>query len=251
MKTFKHLTIYALSLLVLTGCFKGDDNLEKYWVNIATVKNPENKNEFFFKLDDNTLMWTETSIYRDYKPVDGQRIIANYSILSDKTATGVYDYDVKVNDVYEVLTKNIYAVVPTTQDSIGNDSILVEDGSIWIGSHYLNVEFMYQGASKTHFINLVQDNSKTYNDGKIHLELRHNANNDVPMYNLRGIASFDLSPLKNSATDSVKLAIHVNLPNKVADTIFERTYNYKTTPSNVKRRAVSTIFSNKRNVDVE
>lgn len=238
-------------MLVLTGCFDDNENSDKYWVDIATVENPDQKNEFFFRLDNNTLMWTEASVLANYKPADGQRIIANYTILSNKKATGLYDYDVRINDIYEVLTKGIFSVTPATQDSIGNDSIYVEEKSVWVGSNYLNVEFLYQGYNKTHFINLVVDSLKTYNDGKIHLEFRHNANNDEPVYNQRGVASFDLSTLKNNLADSVNLAIHINLPNIATDTVFERTYHYKSVPSGVSGRRASNIFTNKKDADVE
>lgn len=251
MKIFKYFTVYGLLMLVLTGCSKENEVQEKYWVNIATVQNPEKKSEFFFRLDDNTLMWTEASVFSNYKPVDGQRIIANYSILSDKTSTGYYDYDVKVNDIYEVLTKGPFSITPATQDSIGNDSIYVEEGSVWIGSNYLNVEFQYRGYNKTHFINLVVDSLKTYNDNKIHLELRHNGNNDEPIYSLRGVVSFDLRTLENHAADSVNLAIHVNLPNKASDTVFERTYHYKKTPSAARKRFVNHRFTTKMEAEVE
>lgn len=251
MKVFKKFAFYALPMLMLTGCFKNNEELDKYWVDIATVENPELKNEFFFRLDDNTLMWTETSVLDNYKPADGQRIIANYTILSNKKATGLYDYDVKVNNIYEVLTKGIFAVTPATQDSIGNDSIYVEDKSVWIGSDYLNIEFLYQGKNKDHFVNLVIDSLKTYNDDKIHLEFRHNANNDEPAYNHKGVVSFNLRELKNEMTDSVRLAIHVNLPNKLTDTVYERTYHYKNTPSSVKSRRVLNISNYMKAADVE
>lgn len=245
MKTLKQLTVFALSLLILTGCMNDDDNNDKYWINIATVENPDNSTEFFLRLDDSTRLWTESSVFSNYKPANGQRVIANYSILSDKRGTGLYDYDIQLNDVYQVLTKGIFQITPAAEDSIGNDSIYVAADDIWIGSKYLNIEFYYQGYSKTHFINLVSDASKNYNDGKIHLEFRHNANNDQPVYNRWGIVSFDLSSLENNATDSVKLVIHVNLPDKAGDTTFERTYRYKSAPAGVKKNLKSSYFNNK------
>ena len=245
MKTLKQLTVYALSLLILSGCMNDDENNDRYWIDIATVENPDNSTEFFLRLDDSTLLWTESSVYSNYIPADGQRVIANYSVLSDKRATGLYDYDIQLNDVYQVLTKGIFQVTPATEDSIGNDSIYVEADDIWIGSKYLNIEFYYQGYSKTHFINLVSDASKTYNDGKIHLEFRHNANNDQPVYNRWGVVSFDLSSLENNVTDSVNLVIHVNLPDKAGDTTFERTYRYKTAPAGIKKNLKSSYFNNK------
>jgi len=215
MKTLKHFAIVLFSVVMVTACSNDmmDDelSLDKYWVDIATVKNTEGKNVFFLQLDDSTMLWTAASAFHNYKPTDGQRVIANYTILSDKRPTGMYSYDVRLNDVYEVLTKPIFNITPATQDSIGNDP--VEVTNIWVGSKYLNVEFAYYGYDKIHFINLVNDNSKTYTDGKVHLEFRHNARGDSNMYRRHGIVSFDISSLINPLVDAVPLVIHVKKPN--------------------------------------
>lgn len=225
MKTLIKFLFGFLLISIATSCDDNKNNYEKYWVDIATVQNPDSTSAFFFRLDNNDLMWTELSNFRDYRPKDGQRIIANYTILSDKRATGLYDYDVKLNDVYPVLTKGIFQITPATQDSIGNDSIYITD--MWIGSDFLNVEFQYEGYDKIHYINLVSDTSKVYTDGKIHLEFRHNANGDVPYYFRNGIASFNLKSLQSDSVSGVlDLVISVNVPNKVADESYELTYKY-------------------------
>lgn len=251
MRVLKQSSVYLFFLLIFAGCSNDDDSYDRYWIDIATVENPQNSNEFFLRLDDNTLLWTEESNFPTYKPADGQRVIANYSIVSDKHATGLYDYDVKLNDVYEVLTKGIFEISPETQDSIGNDSIYVSD--IWVGSNYLNVEFVYQGFSKTHFINLVSDTAKTYtDDGKVHLEFRHNANNDLGLYDRWGIVSFDISSLQQNHTDSVNLVIHVNEPDKVADKLYELTYYFDSGSSGIKKGTLRSSFLNGiQDVDIE
>lgn len=225
MRVFRFLFVFALVPVLFTACFKDDGySLDKYWVSIATVENPDVKNTFFIRLDNNTLLWTAASNFQNYRPSDGQRIVANYSILWDKRSTGLYDYDVKLNDVYEVLTKGIFKITPETEDSIGNDPIHVVD--MWIGRNFLNVEFVYQGFDKVHFINLVHDSTKVYDDGKTHLEFRHNANNDPQVFNRWGLVSFDISSLQSVAVDSVQLVIHVNVPNQTADKLYELTYRH-------------------------
>lgn len=210
--------------LFFAGCSNDDYSPDNYWADIATVENQQQKSKFFLHLDDGKSLWTESTNYPNYKPNDGQRVIAYYSVISDKRATGLYDYDVKLHDVYEVLTKGIFNITPAKQDSIGNDSIYVSD--MWVGSKYLNVEFYYYGWNKTHFINLVSDTSKTYTDDKIHLEFRHNANNDLAHHRRWGIVSFDISSLQSNTADSVELVIHVNMPNQVEDKLFNLTYRY-------------------------
>jgi len=217
----------TLLLPLFVACNFEDDgySLDNYWIDIATVENPDSSSFFYFRLDNNDLMWTAATNFHHFRPVNGQRIIANYTILSNAPASSLYNHDVKLNDVYKVLTKGIFQITPATLDSIGTDSIHVRN--MWIGSDYLNVQFVYPGYDKTHFINLVSDASKVYTDGKTHLEFRHNANGDNPVYHRNGIVSFSLKSLQAGvSSDSINLVIHVNEPNLVADKTFELTYKF-------------------------
>lgn len=225
MKTLYKIFLISMFVPLFVACdYNYNNDLINYQVDIATVQNPNNLTNFFFRLDNNKLMFVDNTNFSDYVPKDGQRIVANYTLLSDKRATNLYDYDVKLNDVLTVLTKGIFNITKATQDSIGNDSITVDD--IWIGSDYLNVQFSYPGYNKIHFINLVKDPSKVFTDGKIHLFFRHNSNADSPVYLKNGIVSFNIKSLQTGATSStLNLVIHVNIPNQVADKTYDLTYN--------------------------
>lgn len=212
-------------MLVFVSCHDDENNnsLNDFHISIATVENPNLSSNFLFRLDDNSLMFASSTNIPFYIPKDGQRIIANYSIISKMATGSIFDYSVKLNDAYPVLTKSIFPITTATQDSIGNDSVLIDE--MWIGSDYLNVKFIYPGFNKIHFINLVSDSSKVYTDGKIHLEFRHNANGDVPTYYKSGIVSFSLKSLKSKATDGkLNLIIHVNIPSQAADKTYPLTY---------------------------
>lgn len=225
-KILKQFVFFVVLSTLLIGCSNRDGfSLDNYRIDIATIENPQKNPEFFMRLDNNSLLWTAASNFSNYRPKDGQRVIANYSVLFDKRATGKYDYDVKLNDVYEVLTKGIFEITPEKQDSIGNDSVYVS--KMWIGNKFLNVEFYYYGQNKIHYINLVSDTAKTYpGDGKVHLEFRHNANNDASIIKRVGVVSFDISSLQTDTSDSVALVIHVNKPNQVEEQLFNLTYRY-------------------------
>ncbi len=185
-------------------------------------------------LDNNKRLWTAASELKYYRPKDGQRVIANYTLLSDKPVGASYNHDIKLNDVYEVLTKGIFKITPATQDSIGNDYVYIRD--MWIGSDYLNVRFDYPGGNKVHYINLVSDSLKTYTDGKIHLEFRHNANDDYPHFNLSGIVSFNLKSLQVADKNEVKIVVHArefNMPE--SSSTYNLTYKYGTQAAAAKR----------------
>jgi hypothetical protein len=227
LKDMKRFFLFLMPLILLASCKDGEDiTPNNYFVDIATVENPEAGTHFYFTLDDKTRMLTATSTIKYYRPKDGQRIVANYTILNDKAASSGYDHDVRLNDVYEVLTKGIFNITSATKDSIGNEYIHIED--MWIGSDYLNVEFDYPGGNKIHYINLVSDSSKTYTDGKIHLEFRHNSNGDYPYANMWGIASFNLKSLQKAGKNSTDIVVHTKEYYSNTTDIYTFTYNYGT-----------------------
>lgn len=227
MKTLTKIFFSSLLLPLLVACENDNDrySLDDYRIDIATVENANLSSTFLFRLDNDELLWTAATNLPFYIPKDGQRIIANYTILSNMGVGSLYDHDVKLNDVYNVLTKGIFPITPATKDSIGNDSIQIDN--IWIGSDYLNIEFAYPGYDKIHYINLVSDTSKVYTDGKIHLEFRHNANGDTPTYYKSGIVSFNLKSLQTgAASKSINLVIHVNVPNQAGEKLYALTYRF-------------------------
>jgi hypothetical protein len=225
MKTKNLFLILVLASVLVSSC-KDDDgySLGKFWVDIATVENPNEESYFMFTLDNGDRMWTAATGIPGYHPKDGQRIIANYTILSDKSEGNSYNHDVKLNGVHQVLTKDIFDVTPETQDSIGSDRVQIDD--IWIGSDYLNVEFRFNGQSKVHYINLVSDVSKQYDDGKIHLEFRHNANDDAAAFSQWSVASFRLKPLQQEGVDALTIVIHTSEYQHPDEQTYELVYHF-------------------------
>jgi hypothetical protein len=228
-----HLNYFMLMLLLpfLAACDNNFDNnyygssYNNYRVDIATVKNPDSTYKFSFLLDNNKLMNVTQSGDPTFIPKDGQRIIANYSILSVALVDSTYSRNVQLNNASLVLTKGIFKITPATQDSIGHDSITIRD--MWVGNDFLNIEFAYFGNNKTHYINLVSDASKVYTDGKVHLEFRHNGNGDAPTYYLKGIVSFNLKSLQTGVTATVlNLAIHVKVPYQSVEKVYNIPYYF-------------------------
>ncbi len=225
----RKLILSILTLLLLVSCNRDENQYlpPNSFMSIATVENPTQSSGFYFRLDNNDRMWVTTTNFPYYRPADGQRIIASYSILSVNGENNLYNHKVSLNDVYEVLTKKIFKITTATQDSIGNDAININD--MWVGSNYLNVEFNYQGQNKIHYINLVSDSTKTYTDGKVHLEFRHNANNDNPLFWKWGIVSFNLKSLQPLAVgDSVNMVIHTKEFGTNVDKSYNLTYKFGT-----------------------
>ncbi len=238
------LSFLLLGVFVFTGCDDGDGySLDKRWIGIATVENPDENPYFILELDDHTRLWTAATNFPYYKPKDGQRILADFSILSDAKEGSQYNHDIKLNDYYSILTKGIFNLTPETNDSIGTDPIHVE--SMWIGNGYLNVEFTYPGGQKTHFINLVTppiapELFQHREFRKIHLEFRHNAHEDKANYRQWGMVSFNLESLESLRTgegeESVPIVVHWKSFDSPADRHKELIYNFN---SKVEAKAFS------------
>lgn len=194
-------------LLVIPSC---DDNngrsLGDIYINVATVVQ-ESENSYSFLLDNGKRLWPAAGNIR-YAPKDGQRVFLNYTILWDSQGT-MYDYDIKVNDIWNILTKQAIELNEENKDSIGNDPVKIND--IWIGGDYLNVSFLFNyGGTKPHLVNLVENAlSEEPSSGNIDLEFRHNAYGSTQTRLFEGFVCFDLKPFREDNADSVNLSIKV------------------------------------------
>ena len=125
--------------------------------------------------------------------VDGQRVMANYSI-EDRVETG---YNIRLNFLYNILTKDPVFLSKITWDErreIGDDPLNVR--SMSFGGKYLNVniEVMRKNPEVAHFINAVVDEQRS-DDQTVYLTLTHNAYGDEASIPVAQWVSFDLSTL--------------------------------------------------------
>lgn len=201
----RRLLFLLIAIPLLVAC--NDDVEEKTYVGIGTVDNPDNSITFYLNQDDSLRLKVVENYYNSYRPKTGQRLIVRYGLVDKMEAGQPYDYSVRLASVYEILTKGVFEITDATQDSIGNDPVNIRD--MWIANDHLNVEFSYYGHNQKHFINLVHDASKTYADGKLHLEFRHNNKNDYPSYYTNGIVSFRLSDIQILGQGSMDIVVHV------------------------------------------
>lgn len=221
------LSTITLAMFVAIGFQSCDDNdgysLGDFWVDIATVETDDNSSAYWFILDDGTTLWPAASDIQ-YLPKQGQRIILNYSILSNQK--NEFDHYIKINYIWDILTKKTIVLTATNADSIGNDPVKIND--MWIGNHYLNVDFLFNyGGIRPHAINLVENSLiPDPQDGKIHLEFRHNAYGSTNNRLYNGLVCFDLKPYQNSSTDSVTFAIKVLDWNTRDDVTYDIVYKY-------------------------
>lgn len=193
-------------LLISISCDDNSRSLGSFGIDIATVI-PEDGNAYSLLLDNGKKLWpAATAVW--YKPAENQRVFLNYTILSDEI--GAYDHYIKVNDIWNILTKQTIELTEQNEDSIGHDPVRINH--VWVGGDYLNVSFHFNyGGIEPHAINLVQNLIAPGTDPDlIELEFRHNAYNSPNRERLyEGYVCFDLKPMRSNDADSVNLSIQV------------------------------------------
>lgn len=206
-KTVLKISILLIGiLLAIPSCDDNGRSLGDIYISIATVI-PEGENAYSFLLDNGKRLWPAAGNVR-YAPTHNQRIFLNYTILWESSGA-TYDYDIKVNDIWNILTKQAIELNAENQDSIGNDPVKVKD--IWVGGDYLNVSFLFNyGGDRPHLINLVENTlSEETSPDAIDLEFRHNAYQSTQTKLYEGFVCFDLKPFRTDDADSVNLSIKV------------------------------------------
>lgn len=215
MKKLKFIAALAIALTLvpfLQSCLD-DDDTEYPWLAMSTIKTLEGVGQgYYFGLDDGSKMYPgDTAAIHNYTPIDGQRAFIYFNYL-DESKVG-YDHNVQVEQIINILTKDIIELNAENAQAIGDNKINAT--SAWIAQNYLNIEYQYMGTGnidKKHFLNLVVNTLATGKDeeGYISLEFRHNAEGDAPERIREGYVSFKLGMIEEQMKEAKGLKIRVN-----------------------------------------
>ena len=219
-KLFTIAMILSISLAFLPSCDMSGHSLNEFRVNIATVE-PLGGGSFALLLDDGRRLWPAASAVR-YFPRENQRVLLNFTILSDRH--GEFDHLIRINDIWNVLTKQVVELTTENAEKIGDDPVIINQ--MWEGGGFLNVSFQFNwGGTRPHYINLVKNTTvESTSDDVIELEFRHNAYGSTRPFNRNGLVSFDLRPFQVEGQEEVMFLIRVNEPS--GERIIEVVYRY-------------------------
>ena len=202
--------IFLLGTLVVR-CDLNDDSVSGdfdsgLWGSFGLVHRDSSRvdSDFSISLDNGAILFPQNA--GSYNMADSARVFVSYNVL-DSTDTGnSKQYDVMIYQIQNVLFKTIAELTAANADSIGDDPINVE--KYWKVNNIITFELSFWGNSATHFINLVRSPADTAREGQpILLELKHNANDDLQMYQMSAWVSFNLSSLKVAGQDSVSYTL--------------------------------------------
>ena len=174
-----------------------DYGLDKYYVEIVTVQN----NNLF--LSDNGKIITATSDESNKTYASGDRVLLNYTLL---TASG-NNYSVRINGSAKVPLGKLTLTDDLAIQSSAKEPILLE--SVWLGSHYLNMQFYLNYKSVTHKIGLLADSIRLESD-TLRMYFTHDTNNDPPGYPSHTYLSFDLKDVLGDAGKGRPISVKIN-----------------------------------------
>lgn len=192
--------IMMVGLFFTTSCLK-DNNNDRFWLSYGVlIGSTGNLN---VRLDDGTILYPDAGSQTYLTPFLTDRILVNYTIVSNKIESGDTNYNVKINAVDKLLKKNIVMLTKQNADTLGNDPLTAT--RFWFGNNFLNIDFYFMQDQKIHLINLAKDSIQN-DPTTVSLFLKHNAWNDRPLYMRSGFVSFDMTSLLDGK-DSVKIIV--------------------------------------------
>jgi hypothetical protein len=138
----------------------------------------------------------------------GERVYLNYTLLPE--ATPGFDYTVRINGSSKIPVGKIKLGSQADAESAVKEAVHFE--SIWVGSHYLNMQFYINYKSEAHAISLIADSTRLDSD-TIRMYFEHNPNNDPAGYPVRAMLSFDLKAILGEPENNKNMQIDINTNN--------------------------------------
>ncbi|NDV84867.1 NigD-like protein [Bacteroides sp. 51] len=221
------ITMIMIAIPMLQSCDDDGYPLDGFVFRMATVR-VESGNTYYLEIDNGQKLWPAATAIPWYKPVDGQRVWADYTLLSDEIPNTEFAHAIKVNYLYNVLTKAVEDLTAENEEEIANDPAYIED--MWIGANYLNIQFVINiPINELHRVSLVENTLNEAplidEEGYICLEYRFNRADDVYTNVRRSYVSFNLGEYgpQRLADDAVKgLKVKINsIKNGEKDIVFE------------------------------
>jgi hypothetical protein len=207
------IAFFTLSVF-LTSCENNqfDYGLDKYYEEIVTAMG---KNVFLLD-DGKTILNVNENETQTFQ--SGERIFLNYTLLPK--ATSDYDYTVRVNGASKITLGKLNKVSQQEIESSAKEPVHLE--SVWLGNHYLNMQFYINRKSESHIIGLLTDSTQLAND-TIQIYFKHDLNNDPAGYLSHVFLSFDLENVLGKPENKKNIAVNINTDNYGAK-IYELKY---------------------------
>lgn len=204
-RCFFLLFLFSLVLnIIFSSCDDDGYSLGNFNIDYAVVN--KDGNGYTIRLDGGQVLYPSVSYYPSGYLEDKQRVLVNFTLLQDADTNSPYDYYVKVNELYKILTKDVVDYHPLQSDSLGHDPVSVNE--LRLKNGYITFDFFFGGGQPglQHMVNLARHPEKTA-DGRILLDFRHNAFGDAYNYRFRGLVAFPIDEALDLQQDSVQFRV--------------------------------------------
>jgi len=195
--------------IFLGGCEDNsyDYGLDRYYVEIVTAIE-----ENTFLLDNGETLYGVTGL----KIKKDERILLHYTLLDEKTDG--YDHTVRINGIGPVINGPLYTTSEEEIQYLVREPIRLQ--SIWLGSHFLNMQFYINYHSKPHSVAFFVDRVAV-NDDLVEIHFQHDSHEDPTGFPSHLYASFDLKEVFGEPQQNKQIRIFVNTSN-----YGEKTYDF-------------------------
>ncbi len=177
--------------ITLSSCMDDFRESDNYYLDLA-IMNHEGDNYLITTDAGVKLMTKSLPVEIDFD--DNVRVDVRYKLLSPVDTSEGFSYWVDVDEIGEILTKEIITINDENRDSLG--SAPVKFYNVWITQDYLTVYLSFYAGTETHYFNLTFDEKEQANNDTILLTFRHQDNGDVPRQYYTGYITFELNTLR-------------------------------------------------------
>ncbi|MDR2823755.1 MAG: NigD-like protein [Prevotellaceae bacterium] len=203
---------YLCALAALsTSCLpKNDPQPNLYSSSLGTVENYTNSTLFKLICDDETVLnIIKTNAPSSFIAKTGQRMAISYYLINEDDASKP-EKNVHLVDGIIYPTRNLLPLTEAVADTVGNDP--VRNVAMYIGSHFLNVQFEFGANNQQHSIEMVRDSLiAPASQDTVKLQFRHNSHNDWQTQYYRSIICFDIAEVQGFATSRDSVFVEVSV----------------------------------------
>lgn len=227
MKRVEVIILMMASVFLMSSCSQSEDyySLNDVYLSLGMVDTDNALGyDFVLYCDNGDTLLPAVNDVSYFDAYNNQRVLINYTILGEVDATSTQKLYVRINNMQEVLYKDLIELTSENADSLGHDSVTISN--LWIVNDMMNIEFSYLGGIEKHYINLAYTtNANGELEEPVVLQFKHNANKDKANILFNGIVTFKLDRLKFKGQDSVSYIVKsTGLLN--GDQSFDGTYTY-------------------------
>jgi hypothetical protein len=194
----------------------------QYTSDSSSSSSSSSSNSWYILNDENLKLLPKNAHEVKPAPDNNARVLFVFNVLADESTLG-YDYVITLTYIAPV---HVFDVASSSAATIADSSDKLRNvESVWIGSHYLNVDyyFFYSADPVKHEVSLLRDTTAGLQGSDVTLYLKHNSKGDSGTIPGQNIVSFDLESLRDAVPSDT---INVSFEATCSDGPYRRDFSY-------------------------